>query len=595
MIKLDFNLTKELMDAAAVKITIDTVIKNGNIVDVITKNIYPGGIAIHKGFIVGVGEVSGYKSKETLDVKGQYLVPGFMDAHMHVEPTLLIPRELAKLLIPHGVLTLFADTMEIANVFGVKGIELFLKLADAAPIRILVELPSRVPTAEGLETTGGKLGLDETKQLLKYPEVISLGELNFQNLFTNPDFFVKKIIATREAKKIVNGHAPQLTGKKLNTYIVAGINDDHESISGTEVIEKLRKGLKIFVREGSTERNLEDILTHIKDKINDFRNIMFCTDDKMANDIEREGHIDYNIRKTIELGYDPIVAIQMATINMATNFRLDDLLGSLSVGRIADILVINNLEKVDISTVFYEGSLVYREGTYLARDKHVEIPEWALNSVHVNKDITPEDLLIKTDIQKGKAKVRVIKLIPRQIVNEELIRELPIEKGFILPDIEKDIIHIAVVDRHKATKNIGKGFVNGFGLKRGAIGGTFAHDHHNIILVGSNHRDMYKAIKVLEKMKGGFVVIADNEVIESLQLRLAGLLSLDEAEKVSQKLEKINDAARGLGCTLEAPFMQLQFVSLPSVPKFGITDRGLIDSLEYRIINPVIETKAWKN
>jgi len=591
MFELDFYLTRELMEAAAGKITIDTVIKNGNIVDVISKDIYPGGIAIHRGFIVGVGEISEYRSRETFDVKGQYLVPGFMDAHMHVEPTLLIPRELAKLLIPHGVLTLFADTMEIANVFGVKGIELFLKLADAAPIRILVELPSRVPTAEGLETTGGKLGLDETKQLLEYPEVVSLGELNFQNLFTNPDFFVKKIIATREAKKIVNGHAPQLTGKKLNTYIVAGINDDHESISGEEVIEKLRKGLKIFVREGSTERNLEDILTQIKDKINDFRNIMFCTDDKMANDIEKEGHIDYNVRKTIELGYDPIVAIQMATINMATNFRLDDLLGSLSVGRIADVLVIDKLEKVNISTVFYEGNLVFKDGVYMAKDKHVEIPQWALNSVHVNKNITPEDLLIKTHIQKGKAKVRVIKLIPRQIVNEELIHELPIEDGFIQPDISRDIIHIAVVDRHKATKSIGKAFVNGFGLKHGAIGGTFAHDHHNIILVGSNYRDMYKAIKVLEEIKGGLVVVADDKVVECLQLRLAGLLSLDRAEEVSQKLEKLNDAARSLGSTLEAPFMQLQFVSLPSVPKFGITDKGLIDSLEYKIISPVIEVK----
>ena len=584
MIKRDLSLFYHVLNNKPA----DLLIEGANIVDVNTGTIFEGNIAVKSGVIIAVSEKD-YPAKMRINAKGRFAVPAFMDAHMHLEPTLITPAELSKLLVPHGVLTLFADLMEVANVFGPKGIEMLLGLTRGIPLRVLVEVPSRVPTAKCMETTGGELGLEETEELLMADYSASLGELNFQNLFGDPERFLKKIEISWKYRKIVNGHAPHLTGKDLFAYHIAGIGDDHESTEPEEVLEKLRIGMKVFIREGSTERNLDEIIKGIVDKIKDFKHLMFCTDDKFPDDILKEGHIDYNVRRAIQLGVDPITAIQMASINIATHFRLDDIIGSISVGRMADILILKELESVEIESVFFEGKLVYEHGKITFDIPKQEIPEWALKSININKDLQPDDFLIEVKKKEGRAKVRVIELIPKQIINEEFIGEVPIQNHKVLSNPSEDILHIAVVDRYKASKNVGKAFVKGFGIKSGAIASSFAHDHHNIVAVGDNAEDMYLAVQDIVRMQGGLTVVSKRSVLAHLELPLAGLISLEDYKVVLEKLEKLNNETAKLGCTLSAPFMQLQFVTLPSVPKFGITDMGLVDSIKYKLIDPIIE------
>ncbi|MGQ4915829.1 MAG: adenine deaminase [Candidatus Asgardarchaeia archaeon] len=566
----------------------DLVLKNLNIVDVNTGTIYEGEIAISSKVIIGIGKTVDFRSKKTLNIKGRFAVPAFMDAHMHLEPTLLLPAELSKLLVPHGVLTLFADLMEVANVFGVKGIDMLLSLTKGIPLRILVEIPSRVPTAKGLETTGGELSSNEIEELLKRDYTISLGELNFQNLFSNPQKFLEEIRLARKYRKIVNGHAPHLSGNDLYAYHLSGISDDHESTKADEALEKLRIGMSIMVREGSTERNLDDLVSGLIGKIKDFRRLLFCTDDKFPNDIINEGHIDYNVKRAIELGLDPITAIQMATINIARHFKLDDIIGSLSVGRYADILILDSLENVKIRDVFFEGQLVYSEGKTTFTPPEPEIPEWALKSINIPKDLTAEDFLIRVNKRNGTARVVAIELVPDQIINERYEGEVPIKDHYLRANTSDDIIHISVVNRYTGEKKVGNAFVRGFNIKDGAIASSFAHDHHNIVVVGDNPEDMLVAVKNIEKTQGGLTVVSNKETLAHLELPLGGLISLKGYREVIKSLSTLNDAVKTLGCKLTAPFMQLQFVTLPSVPKFGISDYGLIDSQMYRVISPII-------
>lgn len=567
----------------------DLLLKNATIVDVNTGTIYDGNIAIFSKFIIAVSEGYEYPAKKVVDLKRKYAVPGFMDAHMHLEPALITPVELSKLLVPHGVLTLFADLMEVANVFGPDGIKMLLDLTKGIPLRVLVEVPSRVPTAKGLENTGGELGLEETEDLLSEEYSASLGELNFQNLFNNPELFLEKIKLAKKYKKVINGHAPHLSKKQLYTYHLSGISDDHESTGAEEVIEKLRIGMKVMVREGSTERNLEDIVKGILDKITDFRNLLFCTDDKFPDDILKEGHIDYNVRRAIQLGLDPITAIQMATINIASHFKLDDVIGSISVGRFADILILDDLKNIEISSVYFEGKLVYKDRTLLYDFPKYSIPKWATNSINVYSDLTPEDFLLKADIEKGKAEVIAIEIIPDQIINEQHVGEVIIDDHILKANSDEDIIHISVVNRYSGSKRIGNAFVHGFNIKNGAIASSFAHDHHNIVVVGDNPIDMLFSVQNIIKTQGGLTVVSKKQTLAHLELPLGGLMSLDRYEKVLEKLSELNIATYRLGCELKAPFMQLQFVTLPSVPKFGISDLGLIDSLSYKIISPIIK------
>jgi adenine deaminase len=374
----------------------------------------------------------------------------------------------------------------------------------------------------------------------------------------------------------------------LNMLASIGLTDDHEVVSPEEAFRKLVRGIAVFVREGSSERNLVDVLSGLKTKIRDYRLLMFCTDDKHPTDIIREGHIDYNIRKAIELGLDPIVAIQMATINPAMYFRVDDLIGSITPGRKADLLVVDNLEKLNIRTVIFDGEIVYHEGRLLFEPSKVDLPEWAVKTVRLNPGLKPEDLLLRTNVAEGRALARVIEITPGQILKRELLEWLRIENGFILSDPSRDILHIAVVERHRGLLNVGKAFVKGFKLRKGAIASSVSHDHHNIVVVGVDNLDMYIAVKRLSEINGGFVAVSEGRIVSEIPLEFAGLMSVRRYEEVVEELTRLNNAVRNvLGSELSNPFMQLEFVSLPSIPELGLTDRGLVK--DYEIVEPILE------
>ena len=576
----------ELAECALGRRTCDLKIENVSIVDVYGGEVFGGNICIRSGRIASLHDC---EAKRVVDGRGMYAVPAFFDAHMHVEPTALMPWELARILVPRGTLELMMDPHEVGNVAGVEGIRFLVNLFEGVPLRPLVQVPSRVPSAPGLETTAFTLGPEGVAELLREPWAVSLGELNYQNALSGKEEYLTKIREAHRLRKVVNGHAPEVLPPVADAYASLGIADDHESVEPEEALEKIRRGMGILVREGTTERNLEVLIKGLLGSIRDFRHLMFCTDDKHPTDIVEEGHIDHCVRRSIELGVDPVTAIQMATVNTAMHFRLDLELGAIAPHRLADILLLEDLEGFSISTVVFEGKVVFRNGKLLWKPEPKGIPEKFLHTVHVGRGLRNEDLLVRAE--GSRALVRVIGVIEGPIVNRELLHWLPIVDGHVRADPEMGINHIAVLERHGRGGGVGKGFVSGFSLKEGAIASTVAHDHHNLVVVGADSGDMLVAARELERVGGGFTVARGGRILETLELPFLGLMSLERYEVVLEGLERVNEAARSLGCGMRAPFMQLEFVSLPTVPDLGITDRGLVDARRFEIVDPVVEVE----
>ncbi|MEZ0394112.1 MAG: adenine deaminase [Desulfurococcaceae archaeon] len=571
----------------------DVLIVNARVVDVYGGTIYEGSVAVAGRLIAASGRVNGVRRGDdtlVIDARGGFVVPGFMDSHVHIESAMLVPQRLAEILVPHGTTAIFADPHEIANVLGARGVRLLIDMARGAPLRIFVEVPSRVPTAPGLETTGGELGLGETSELLSLPEAASLGELNYQNLLRRPEEFLDKALLAAGLGKPVNGHLAGASGPEIDAAVAAGLSDDHEALTAEEALERVARGCKVMVREGSTERNLRDILGPLVGRVRDFRAFMFCTDDKTPADIVREGHIDHNVREAIELGVDPVEAIRMATLNIAQHFGLEGLLGSVAPHRLADILILGDLRKVDVRTVIFDGRPVYHEGRLLYRPpERVEIPSWATDTVKIGRGVGADDIPIRVDIRRGRALARAIEVVPGQIVKRARLVELDVVDHRVLPDPSRDVAMIAVIERHRGTGNVGRGFVVGMGIARGALASSVAHDHHNVVVVGQDANDMWRAVERIREIGGGIVATLNGEVVGEVPLRFAGLMSVEPAEEVIRKLELLEESVREvLGSPLRSPAMQLAFVTLPSVPELGLTDRGLIDVRAQAVVSPII-------
>ncbi len=582
---------RSLIEAGLGRRPADLVVRGGTVVDVFTATLVEADVLIHRGRVVALTDPGRGEGARVIDAEGKYVAPGLMDAHIHVESTMLVPPRLAEALVPRGVTALFIDPHEVANVMGVEGIDILVSLTEGVPLRFFVEVPSRVPTAPGLETSGAYLGPGEVAELLRRPYAASLGELNWQNLLSGREEYLRKVAEALRIGKRVNGHLAGLGGRGLNAAIAAGLMDDHEAVTFEEAMERVRRGCAVMIREGTSERNLDTIVRGILDAgLKDLSSFMFCTDDKHPADIVKEGHIDYNVRRAIELGMDPIKAIQLATINIARHFRLDHLIGSVAPGRLADIVILDDLKRFRVRAVVFGGELVYADGKLLWESpKKVEVPEHTLRTVRVSEELVPEELLVRAPEGCRRARVRVMGVVPDQIVVEALEAELPVINGYVRADPGRDVAHIAVVDRHRGTKSVGRAFIKGFGLRRGAIASTVAHDHHNVVVVGTNSEDMLVAVKHLARIGGGFAAVLGGEVVTDLPLPFAGLMSLEPLEVVVEGLDRVNRAAREvLGSVLKAPFMQLEFVTLPTVPEYGLTDKGLIDSRRYTIVDPVI-------
>lgn len=561
----------------------DLKLANVKLVNVWSCEIYPTNIYIRAGRIVSIDPHAELKANETIHCGGQYAIPGLIDTHVHFETTMLSPEALASVVVPAGTTTLCADLMEIANVAGADGLKAMLRSIDHLPYRMLIEVSSRIPTAPGLETTGAYMGAEEVAEIMDWPESISLGELDPSKILFVKDEYIHKVADTLARRKIINGHAIGRLGQELNIYASSGISDDHECVTVEEMLARLRVGMSVLVREGSTERNVEELIRGAVAEKLPLDSLMFCSDDKHAIEIKEEGHINYNVRRAIALGIPPVEAVKMATLNAARHFRLEDEIGSITPGRKADILLIPDLNEMKPSAVFFEGKAVAQDNSLLTDCPRSDYPDWIKHTVRLKNPITPGSFR-KGTAAKDSVRLRVIDLIDRQIINHCLITELPVQDGVILTDVSRDIAKLAVVERYGKTGGIGIGFVRGFGLREGALAYSTSHDHHNIVTVGANDTDMAAAVNAVAEMQGGLAVALNGKILARMALPIGGLMSEEPADVVMSEQNRMNEAARKLGCVGSAPFMTLSFISLPTVPELGLTDMGLVDVLAHKLI-----------
>jgi adenine deaminase len=537
--------------------------KNARVVNVFSGEIHKTNVAVEDGRVIGFGD---YQAKRVIDLKGAYLAPSLIDGHFHVESSMLTAPEFVRAVAPHGTGAVVIDPHEYANVLGLDGIRYVLESTKNLAVDFFIMLPSCVP-ATHLETAGAKLTADDLKLMIHDDRIAGIAELmNFPGVFLVVKSELAKIEAGKD--KAIDGHAPGLRGKNLNAYALAGVRSDHESVEVGEAREKLRLGMHILLREGSTERNLQHLLPLINP--HNAQNCSFATDDKLAGDLVNEGHIDHAVRKAIQGGVPPITALQIASINTARHYRLHNL-GAIAPRYWADFVVFDDLKNFQVRQTYKKGILVAENGKFLGK-KTAAVP---LPRSTMNLRYSPKDFLVRA---AGAKKIKVIEIVPNQIVTRTAIVSPKIEHGEIVADPSRDILKMVVVERHRATGNVGVGFVRGFKLKSGAIGSTVAHDAHNVVIAGTNDADILRVIQELEKLQGGQVAVAGGKVIAELPLPIAGLVSDQPLAKAMKLIDGLNAAAHALGCDLAAPFMTLSFLSLSPIPSLKLTDQGLIDA-----------------
>ncbi len=580
----NFEEIKDTLEAGLGIHDCDLKLANVRLVNVFSGEIYLTDIYIKGQRIVSIEPGISLKAREVMDCEDHFALPGFIDTHMHFESTMLSPEALAAVVTPKGTTTLCADMMEIANVTGEAGLKAMLNAIDRLPYRMLIEVSSRVPTAPGLETTGAVLGAEEVAQILGWENSVSLGELDPSKILFLKDEYIKKVADTLQKRKIINGHAIGRLGQELNVYASSGISDDHECVNVEEMIARLRLGMKVLIREGSTERNVDALIKGVLMHGLGTENLCFCTDDKHATEIEREGHINYNVNRAIKLGLPPMQAIQLATINAAKHLRMEDEIGSITPGRLADIILCRDIHLIEPEIVLFAGKPVAKNGKLINECEQGLYPAWIKDTVKLLKPVTSGSFAVKATAGRAHVTVNTIALIDEQIINRRIVTTLPVREGNICPDVGQDVLKLAVVERYGKNGNVGIGFVQGFKMEKGAMAYSMSHDHHNIVVVGTNDADMATAVNEVVRLHGGLVCVCDGEVLAGMELPIGGLMSEEDADSVMRRLEKMNTASRRLGCKLPAPFMTLSFISLPTVPELGLTDMGLIDVLKHEII-----------
>jgi adenine deaminase len=561
---------KELISVARGEIPADLLLKNTRIVNTFIGEIEQADVAIYGDRIAGVGDYG--KAKAIIDLQGQFLAPGLINGHTHIESSMLHPARYAQAVVPRGTLAVVTDLHEIANVCGSEGIKFVTDVTRKLPLDMLFMAPSCVP-ATHLETSGAQISSKELRKILAHPKIIGLGEMmNFPGVVSGDEEVLKKISASKG--KIIDGHAPGLAGKELNAYLSAGILSDHESTTLEEGKEKLRRGMYLMIREGSSEKNLDALLPLVTN--NTYKRCFFVVDDLSCSDLLQEGDIDAVVRKAIDRGLEPVRAIQMATINAAEYLRLHDR-GGIGPGYIANLITIKDLAKLNIDMVFYQGKLVARQGKPL-----FPLPPITLELRDTVRIKPPMGKSLK--IAAVDKTYPVIEIVPGQIVTRKAVEKMKVMDGVVMPDVERDILKLVVVERHRASGNIGVGLVKGFGLKNGALASSVAHDSHNIIAVGTNDLDILKAIEEINRLQGGLVVCADLEILASLPLPIAGLLSPEPLDVVVSQHEIVEKTAASLGNLPPAPFALLSFLALPVIPELRLTDLGLVDVVKFKLL-----------
>lgn len=563
-----------LIAVAAGRARAQLVFKDINIVNVFTGEIIRADVALHGGYIAGIGN---YEGKEELAMEGKYLSPGFIDAHIHLESAMVTPGEFARAVAVRGTTGVIADPHEIANVKGLAGLEYILTGTEDLPLDVYLMLPSCVP-ATPFENSGSVLGAGDLAKLLPHPRVLGLGELmDFEGVIAAGDAVVDKIAICRASRKFIDGHGPGLGGKRLNAYLAAGVRTDHESVTPEEAAEKLRLGMYLLLREGSAAKNLVELLPVLN--ATNRNRCMFCTDDRHPEDILNEGHIDNNIRIAIQSGLDPVTAIQMATLNVANCYKLERV-GGIAPGYHADVLVLDDLENVEVAQVYKRGRLVAERGKALF--EMLPIDDRGMRKSLNFKELSKESLALNITDNP----LRIIGLLPHSILTKTIVSRVKKHGGkYFTPDGEA-LLKIAVIERHRATGNVGLGLVAGLGLRDGAMASSVAHDSHNIVVVGDNDEDMLQAVEKLQAVGGGVVLVSKGETIKQLSLPIAGLMSDRPLEEVQKTLADLITASHTMGVPDHFdPFMTLSFLALPVIPELKITDLGLFDVNKFQFVD----------
>lgn len=587
--------SKKLVDVAMGRVPAALVVKNAKWVCVQTGEMIDNtSVAISDHRIAFVGENADHcigKNTQVIDAQHKYLVPGLIDAHMHIESGMLTVTEFVRAVLPKGTTTMMVDPHEIANVFGLKGVRLMVDEALKQPNHVFVQVPSCVPSAPGFETPGASISPDDVAEAIQWDGIIGLGEMmNFPAVANNDEKLHAEMEITRLAGKVIGGHyaSPDL-GLPFSGYVAGGAQDDHEGTRTIDAITRARQGMKVMMRYGSAWHDVEEQIKAITEHGLESRNFILCTDDSHSATLVDDGHMDRVLRHTIGLGVEPMLAIQMMTINPATYFGLESEIGQIAPGRYADMLIVSDLERFQPELVIAKGSVVAQNGKNLIDFPEIVYPDWAIHSVNIETPVSPDVFCIKTS-KEGTARVNVIGVIENQAPTQHLEMVLPVRNGRLSLDPNLDIAKLAVVERHAGSGSVSNGFVAGFGIKgKCAIATTVAHDSHHLIVAGTDDKLMAAAVNRLAEIGGGQVVIKDGEIIGEVPLPIAGLMSNQNAEIVSKKASSVLRGFQECGCKLNNPNMQLSLLALVVIPEVRLSDRGLVDVTNFQFIPVIIE------
>ncbi|SCW72811.1 Adenine deaminase [Paenibacillus tianmuensis] len=581
-----------VIDVALGKQPADVVIKNGKLVNVLTKEIYLADIAIADGVIAATGELApgciGEKTK-VIDAKGKYLAPGFIDAHIHFESSMLSFTEFNRVVLTKGTTAVASDVMEVSIVSGYKAIKEVLKEAEGLPVKLLNPILGFTQEDETVQTVGATMDSDVLDELISMPSAIGFAETTPHTVLSKNPMFVRIKELADKYKKTLEGHAPELRGPELNAYASVGIRSDHECVAADEELDKLRHGIRVLIREGSAAKDLKACIKVITENQVDPRYCSIVSDDIDMHYILTNGHLDHKVRMVVQEGVDPVVALQMVTINPAESLKVDDRYGSIAPGKCADVVFLSDLENCTVVDVVANGELVVENGKVIYEFKPYDYPDFMRNTVHLPKKMTADDLVLRVDNAKSSAKVRVIGTHGHTLLSDALEAELSVEDGVIKPDVTNDILHVACIERYGKNGSIGRAFVKGFGFKRGAVATSVGHDHHNVTAIGADANDMAMAINRLGELGGGIVVVNEGKVLYELALPICGLLCTQDGIESAKVLAAMQNYLAEIGCQMESPMLSLSFVTL-TIPSYAITDQGLIDVAALKPVDPIISS-----
>ncbi|OIP82816.1 MAG: adenine deaminase [Rhodobacterales bacterium CG2_30_65_12] len=584
------EVAPRLIAVAAGREPADCVIRGGKLVNVQSREVLDGWeVAIAEGRFAYVGPDASHcigPETEIIDAEGRYLIPGLCDAHMHIESGMLTPAEFARAVIPHGTTSMFVDPHEIANVLGLEGVRLMHDEALMQPVSIFTQMPSCAPSAPGLETTGFEISAEDVAEAMIWPGIVGLGEMmNFPGVVAGDAKMLAEIAATQNAHKTVGGHyaSPDL-GPAFHAYVAGGPADDHEGTCEADAIARVRQGMKSMMRLGSAWYDVESQITAVTQKGLDPRNFILCTDDSHSGTLVNEGHMNRVVRHAIACGAEPLVALQMATINTATHFGLERELGSIAPGRRADVVLTSDLVSLPIERVIARGQTVALNGEITVETPHLAWPDHARNTVHLGKTLTAEDFVIRAPEGANSVTAKVIGVIENQAPTKALTADLPVIDTIVEPDTANDVVQIALVERHHGTGGVVNGFVSGFGYTGNmAMASTVAHDSHHMIVVGTDRANMALAANRLGEVGGGITVFRNGEEIALVELPIAGLMSEEHAQTVALKAGRMVEAMAECGCTLNNAYMQHSLLALVVIPELRISDLGLVDVTKFEI------------